>query len=87
MRKLLLVVAAATVVLGTTAGSAPGHPPAEHRHCLLTPQGFVEVAPGVVEHAVHDPAFHQFHGHVHVGAPPTNIQPLFDLSLACSSLD
>jgi hypothetical protein len=87
MRRLLVSVAAATFVLGVTAGSAPGHPPAPHRHCLLTPQGYVEVAPGVVEHPqVHETAFHNFHGHVHLGAPPTTITPIFDLTKGCETL-
>jgi hypothetical protein len=89
MRKVLATLAAATVAVAITAASAPGHPPAQHRHCLLTPQGWVEIAPGVVEHARHDPAFHNVHGHVHVGAGvlgPLEIQPLFDLSQSCNSL-
>ena len=68
MRKFVVIVAAAAVAVGITAGAAPGHPPGPHRHCLLTPQGYVEIAPGVVQDAPHDPAFHNVHGHVHVGA-------------------
>lgn len=88
MRKFLVTVAAASVAVGITAASAPGHPP-PHRHCLLTPQGYVEIAPGVVEHAPHAPAFHNVHGHVHVGAGilgPLEIQPIFDLSKGCDTL-
>jgi hypothetical protein len=81
VRKLALAVTAASLVFGSTAGSAGGVDP--HRHCLLTPQGFVEVAPGVVEHAPHETAFHKFHSHVHLGAPPTTIIPQFDLTAAC----
>lgn len=89
MRKLLVIVAAAAVAVGITATSAPGHPvgPAPHRHCLLTPQGWVEIAPGVVEHAPDDPAFHSVHTHVHVGAAnegPLTIRPEFDLMKGCS---
>jgi hypothetical protein len=50
---------------------------------MLTPQGYVELAPGVVEQAPHDSAFHMFHSHVHVGQPPTTIIPLFDLNASC----
>jgi hypothetical protein len=86
MRKLFATLAATTVVVGVTAASAPGHPPGPHRHCLLTPQGYVEIAPGVVDHALHDPAFHNVHGHVHVGAAnqgPLTIIPVFDLTQGC----
>jgi hypothetical protein len=89
MRKLLVTVAAATVAVGIAAATAPGHPPAEHRHCLLTPQGWVEIAPGVVQDAPHDPAFHNVHGHVHVGVGvlgPLEIQPIFDLTKGCETL-
>ena len=76
-------------VLALSAGGSFGPAVAvdPHRHCLLTPNGYVEVARGVVNQAPHNTAFHNFHGHVHVGAPPTTIAPLFDLSKACSSLN
>ncbi len=88
MRKLVVGLAAAAVAVGITAASAPAHPPGPgpHRHCLSTPQGYVEIAPGVVEHARHDPAFHNVHGHVHVGAGlqgPLTIIPVFDLTQGC----
>ena len=86
MRKLFVSVAAAAVAVGITAASAPGHPPAPHRHCLLTPQGYVEIASGVVGHAPHAPAFHNVHAHVHVGAGvegPLSIIPIFDLTQGC----
>jgi hypothetical protein len=87
MRRLLTTVAAAAMAVGFTAASAPGHPPGPHRHCLLTPQGWVEIAPGVVEHPkVHETAFHNVHGHVHVGAGnegPLTIMPVFDLNAGC----
>ena len=86
MRKLLVTVGAAAVGAGITAAAAPGHPPAPHRHCLSTPQGYVEIAPGVVEHAPHDPAFHNVHGNVHVGAGlqgPLEIIPVFNLAQGC----
>ena len=86
MRKVFATIAATTVVVGITPASAPGHPPPPHRHCLLTPSGWVEIAQGVVEHARHDPAFHNVHGHVHVGAGvfgPLEIKPLFNLNDEC----
>ena len=72
------------LVLGSTGGTAVAVPP--HRHCMLTPQGYVELAAGVVEQAPHDSAFHNVHNHVHVGRPPTTIVPVFNLNLDCSSL-
>ncbi len=86
MRKLLVTIAAASVAFGISAGAAPAHPPEEHRHCLLTPQGYVEIARGTVDPAPHHPAFHNVHGHVHVGAGilgPLTIIPQFDLSKGC----
>jgi hypothetical protein len=70
-----------TLALGSVAGTALAVPP--HRHCMLTPQGHVELAPGVVENAPHNIAFHEFHSHVHVGNPPTTIIPIFDLNQQC----
>lgn len=86
MRKILVTLAALTAAVGITAASAPAHPPPPHRHCLLTPSGYVEIAPGTVEHARHDPAFHNVHGHVHVGAGvlgPLTIVSVFDLTQGC----
>lgn len=84
-RKRSLAVVVLGVVLAVTVGAVGGTavavPP--HRHCMLTPQGYVELAVGVVEHAPHDPAFHEFHSHVHVGRPPTTIIPIFDLNQEC----
>jgi hypothetical protein len=74
------------LVLGTLGGSAVAVPP--HKHCLATPQGYVEVGPRVFKHpSLHETAFHQFHNHVHVGAPPTDIVPILDPAVACSSLN
>ena len=54
--------AAADVIVGV-------QPP--HRHCLLTPNGWVPIAGGVsVEADEQDaPALDQFHGNVHRGEP------------------
>jgi hypothetical protein len=78
---VLTVGCVMALVLGIIGGPAVAVPP--HRHCMLTPQGFVEVARGVVEHAPHETAFHQFHNHVHIGRPPTTIIPIFDLNEEC----
>lgn len=84
MRRLAITAAAGALALGTLAGSAVAVPP--HRHCLETPQGFVEVAQGVVEEAPHETAFHNFHFHVHRGTPPTNIMSI-PLDRSCESLN
>ena len=84
LKKGLVVVSLGCLMpllLGSIAGSAVAVPP--HRHCMLTPQGYVEVAPGVVEHAPHETAFHEFHKHVHVGKPPTTIIAIFNLNEEC----
>lgn len=72
------------LVLGSMGGTAVAVPP--HRHCMLTPQGYVELAQGALEQGPHDTAFHMFHSHVHVGRPPTTILPLFDLNASCSDI-
>lgn len=75
------LMGAIALALGSVGGTAVAVPP--HRHCMLTPQGYVELASGVVEKAPHSPAFHEFHSHVHVGNPPTTIIPIFDLNQQC----
>ena len=58
-----------------------------HRHCMLTPQGWVEVGPRVFNHPhLHDTAFHQFHSNVHVSGVPTTIAAIFNPAQQCSSL-
>lgn len=70
----------------TLAGPAAAVPP--HKHCLATPQGYVEVGPRVhTNPALHETAFHQFHGQVHVGAPPTDIAAILNPAVECSSLN
>lgn len=88
LKRATLIVSLAgvmTLALGAVGGSAVAVPP--HRHCLLTANGYVEIGGGVVTQAPHDTAFHNLHSHVHVGAPPTDIVPLFDLNRSCSSLN
>ena len=74
------------VVLGMLGGPVVAVPP--HKHCMATPQGYVEVGPRVFKNPnLHEPAFHQFHAHVHLGAPPTDIVAIFDPAVECSSLN
>ena len=82
---LLGLGCALTLSLGSVAAPAVAVLP--HRHCMQTPQGYVEVGPQVFENAPHEPAFHQFHSHVHVSAVPTTIVAIFDPAVPCSSLD
>lgn len=85
MRKLVLALCAGVLALGTMGGTAMSV--TEHRHCMLTPNGYVELAEGALRNK-HDPAFHNFHNHVHFGENvPTHIVGLLDLNLECSSLD
>jgi hypothetical protein len=82
---LILSLGGALTLAASGVGPAVAVPP--HRHCLLTSNGYVEIGRGVVNEAPHDPAFLNLHNHVHFGAPPTDIVPLFDLTLSCSSLN
>jgi hypothetical protein len=51
----------------TSAPAAADVPP--HKHCLLTPAGWVLIAEGVSDHAPNDPALENFHTRVHLGVP------------------
>ena len=70
IRKLvtgLAAVAAAGLVVGSSAVAAADVAP--HKHCLLTPDGWVLLAEGVSEKAPNDPALEKFHSRVHLGVP------------------
>ena len=83
IRKLALGIAAGALMVGSIAGSAVAVPP--HRHCLLTPQGWVEVGPRVFNQPhLHETAFHEFHFNIHVSDVPTTIMGI--TSGACSAL-
>jgi hypothetical protein len=79
------LVSVTAFAVASTATTAVAVPP--HRHCMQTTQGYVEVGPQVFENAPHEPAFHQFHNHVHVSDVPTDIVPIFDPAVPCSSLN
>lgn len=70
----LAAVAAAGLVFGTSAPAAADVAP--HKHCLLTPSGWVLLAEGVSEHAPNDPALENFHLRVHTGVPGGGGEPL-----------
>jgi hypothetical protein len=78
------IVSVMALAVGATATTAVAVPP--HRHCMLTPQGYVEVGPRVFQNAP-EGAFLQFHNHVHVSDVPTTIVPIFDPAIPCSSLN
>jgi len=89
MRKIMLTLALGALLaltfVGATGGTAIGVP--DHRHCMLTPTGYVELAEGALRNN-HDPAFHNFHAHVHFGeSVPTTIVGLLDLNATCDSLN
>jgi len=60
----LAAVAAAGLVFGTSA-PAVADVVAPHKHCLLTPEGWVLIAEGVSDEAPNDPALVNFHDQVH----------------------
>jgi hypothetical protein len=68
MRKLSLTLLAVASLALVGVSPALGHPPQNHLHCVVTPNGkFHSVARGVTFTAQHDPAFHNFHANVHIG--------------------
>lgn len=75
IRRTLALVAIGVGGVLVAAGSTGAVP--EHLHCITTPNGETHaIAGGVTNHAPHDPAFHNFHGHVHMGAFATNPIPI-----------
>jgi hypothetical protein len=88
-RKIVVsALAAAGLVFGTTAPAAADVPP--HKHCLLTPDGWVLIAEGVSEKAPNDPALENFHTRVHLplgvpGGEPLTIKRI-DVDQDCSQL-
>jgi hypothetical protein len=63
----LAAVAATGLLLATSTSAAADVAP--HRHCLLTPDGWVLIAEGVSNYAPNDPALENFHYEVHLGVP------------------
>jgi hypothetical protein len=83
---LLGVGCLVVVVLGTLGGPVVAVPP--HKHCMETPQGWVEIGPRVFKNPdLHETAFHQFHNHVHVSDVPTTIRAILDPAVPCSSFN
>jgi hypothetical protein len=73
-RRIILSLGCVLALGAGTVGTASAVP--SHRHCMLTPQGWVEVGPRVFKKPhLHDPAFHNFHFNVHVSGVPTTIEP------------
>jgi len=65
-RFALAAAAAAGLVFGASAPAGADHV-RPHRHCLLTPTGWQEIAGGVTDYAPLDPALESFHVYVHTG--------------------
>ena len=71
VRRTLVAMAATAALLAGLTGQAMGHPPGpgQHLHCLSTPNGETHsIARGVTLMAPHEPAFHNLHDNVHLGA-------------------
>ena len=68
MKRVLIGVAAGVIAVAGFSGSAL----ADHDHDLITPGTVVvDIANGQTEKCASDPGGHQFHNHVHIGAPGT----------------
>jgi hypothetical protein len=65
-RLALAAAAAAGLVFGTSVPAGADHV-RPHKHCLLTPTGWVPIASGVSDYAPLDPALENFHVYVHTG--------------------
>jgi hypothetical protein len=70
---LLAAVAASGLVFATGTPAAAHVAP--HKHCLLTPDGWVPIAEGVSESAP-NLALEKFHVYVHTGVPGSGGEPL-----------
>jgi hypothetical protein len=88
-KRILIVLSVGCVmVLALATVGGPAVAVASHKHCMETPSGWVEVGPRVFNQPhLHDTAFHNFHGNVHVSAVPTTIASIFDPAVECSSLN
>ena len=69
MRKVVMALSLAAIMLGAVALPALAH--GQHAHVLLTPSDSdPEVAPATCT-SMSDTAFHNFHSNVHIGTPGT----------------
>ena len=71
-RFALAALAGASLMFATSA-PAGADAVAPHKHCLLTPSGWVPIAEGVSEEAPLDPALENFHSEVHIGEPKDHV--------------
>lgn len=88
-KKILTVLSLGLlVVLALVTVGGPASAVLAHKHCMQTPSGWVEVGPRVFEQPhLHDTAFHNFHGNVHVSGVPTTVAAILDPAVECSSLN
>ena len=70
-RFALAALAASGLMFATSVPAAADVAP--HKHCLLTPDGWVLIAKGVSEEAPNDPALKNFHYEVHLGEPGQHV--------------
>jgi hypothetical protein len=71
-------VAAAGLFVSMSGPAAADVTVGQHRHCLLTPKGWVPIAGGVSVQSYEQqaPALDKFHDNVHFGAPTDDGGPL-----------
>jgi Spy/CpxP family protein refolding chaperone len=76
---VMMALALLAAALGVFPASAqvPPPPPPPHEHVLTTPTGPVDVGPPRCGNERLQGAFLKFHFKVHLGAPPTVIEPRF----------
>lgn len=86
LKRGFVVVGVGCVMTFALGGStAMAGPP--HKHCMQTPNGWVEVGPRVFKQPeLHETAFHQFHANVHASGVPTTIAAILDPNQSCASL-
>jgi hypothetical protein len=76
MRRLVVMMALLAAALWVLPATAQVPPP-PHEHVLTTPTGPVDVGPKRCGNERLQRAFLNFHFNVHLGAPPTVIEPRF----------
>ena len=83
-RLAMATVAAAGLMLATTASAVADVSP--HKHCLYLDSldGYVLIAEGLSENAPNDPALENFHVKVHTGEPGKHLKIIrIDMAAEC----
>lgn len=88
--RIVLATMATVGLVFASSGPAAADHVGQHRHCLLTPSGWVPLAEGVSVEAFEqtNAALDQFHALVHRGQPASEltIMAIFDPNIECSDL-